>query len=177
MNKKNMLLGVTIAGVLLLCAFNSVIATEASASKFTPYNQVNQVANVNGQQQTSIFAAASYSDPFYPGTTLRLQAGSRVQIFGVLSPFYIPHATVTLQRLNAANGKWSTVTTDTTNHFLTGGYGMPGEYVMYITPNDPGVFTYRVIYSGDSNYAPAVSNEITLIVSNLPPTWLPLAWP
>ena len=172
-----MLLGVTIAGVLLLCAFNSVIATEASASKFTPYNQVNQVADTNGRQQTSIFAAASPIDPFYPGTTLRVQAGTRVQICGALSPLYIPHATVTLQRLNAADGKWSNVTTDTTNHFLIGGYGIPGEYIMYVTPNDPGVFTYRVLYSGDSNYAPAVSNEITLIVSNLPTTWLPLTWP
>ena len=172
-----MLLSAAIAGVLLLCAFNSVTAAAAPGSKFTPYNQGNQAADVNGRQQTSVFAAASYADPFFPGTTLRLQAGNRVQIFGALTPLYIPHATVTLQRLNPADGKWSNVTTDTTNHFLTGGYGMPGEYVMYITPNDPGIFTYRVIYSGDSNYAPAVSNEITLIVSNLPTTWLPLTWP
>jgi len=172
MNLKNTLLSVTIAGVLLLCGFNSVTAAPAPGCKFTSYNQDNHAASVNGREETSIVAAASPIDPFCPGTKLRLQVGSPIELFGVLSPYDIPKAILILQRLNVGNGTWSTVMTDRTHYFLTGEYAMPGEYVMYITPRVAGVSTYRVLYYGDSQHAPAVSNEITLIVTNFPSTWL-----
>jgi len=64
MNIKNMLISVAIVGVLSLCAFNSV--TAAPVSKFTPDNQGNCAANVNGRQQTCITAAVSLIDPILP---------------------------------------------------------------------------------------------------------------
>ena len=172
MNVKNILLSLTIAGVLLLCAFNSVAATEASGGKFSPYKQGNLAPDVNGRQQTDIIASASLVDPYSPGPNLRLQVGSPVEIVGVLSPCSIPNPTLILQRLNVGNGTWSTITPDRTQYWSTGGHAIPGEYMMYITPREPGVWTYRVLYNGDSNYAPAVSNEITLTVSNFPSKWL-----
>jgi len=178
MNIKNMLISVAIVGVLSLCAFNSV--TAAPVSKFTPDNQGNCAANVNGRQQTYITAAASLIDPFCPGTKLTLQVGSPVELFGVLSASDKPtsylqplqplvtcdihNPKLILQRLNAGNGTWSTVATDRTQFFST------GEYVMNLTPKVAGASMYRVLYYGDSNYAPAVSNEIMLIVTNTPPT-------
>ena len=173
-----MLISVAIVGVLSLCAFNSV--TAAPVNKFTPDNQGNCAVNVNGRQQTYITAAVSLIDPFCPGTNLRLQVGSPIELFGVLSvsdrptvylqplqPLItcdIPSPKLILQRLNAGNGTWSTVATERTQFFST------GEYVMNLTPKVAGVSTYRILYFGDSNYSPAVSNEITLIVTNMPPT-------
>ena len=79
-----MLISVAIVGVLSLCAFNSV--TAAPVSKFTPDNQGNCAANVNGRQQTYITAAASLIDPFCPGTKLTLQIGAPAE----LSVFSLP---------------------------------------------------------------------------------------
>jgi len=39
--------------------------------------------------------------------------------------------------------------------------------MMTLTPEVAGVYTYRVTYDGDNQYAPAVSNVITLTATNV----------
>jgi len=58
---------------------------------------------------------------------------------------------------------WPTVYTEHTNQPNT--YSVKaGTFVLTLTPEVAGVYTYRVTYDGGSQYAPTVSNNVTLTV-------------
>jgi hypothetical protein len=40
-------------------------------------------------------------------------------------------------------------------------------FIMKLPPKVAGVYTYQITYDGDDQYAPAVSNVVTLTVTNV----------
>jgi hypothetical protein len=58
----------------------------------------------------------------------------------------------------------STIDADPDNPILTISIGM---FAVKLTPEAAGVYTYRVTFDGDDQYAPAVSNVVTLTVTNM----------
>ena len=79
----------------------------------------------------------------------------------------IPNATINMQSMSS-NGTWITV--DSGRTLLdTGqtGNNYSGRFIMTLTPEATGVYTYRVTYDGDSEYTPAVSNVITLTATDV----------
>jgi len=69
-----------------------------------------------------------------------------------------PNATINLQSMNADGGTWRTVATQIADG---------GLFTMALTPSAARVYKYRVTYDGDGQYAPAISNIVTLIVTNM----------
>jgi hypothetical protein len=166
MNIKNGLICVSIVAILSLCTFNNVAA--APVSKLTPDTHSNYAGDMRGGQQTYIV----FGDPTTNGITMGV--GQHIAILGVLtygtpptssfnSPHGIPDATVNIQTLNSDGQTWTTVATKST---LPAGYSA-GTFLVTITPTVAGVYTYRVTYDGNSQYAPTVSNTKTLTVTNV----------
>jgi hypothetical protein len=182
MNIKNGLICVVIVAVLSLCTFNNVAA--APASKLTPDTHSNYVGDARGDgQQTYILATLNSNETKVTG-----RVGQSVYLQGVLSSgtppaswrdssHGIPNATVNVQCINpygnastvniqnmfSDENEWTTVYTVRTN--LANTYPVKaGTFILILTPEVVGVYTYRVTYDGDSQYAPAVSNNVTLTV-------------
>ena len=102
--------------------------------------------------------------------------GQYVDLRGILSsgtppasPYDYSHgianATVNIQSMNSDGKTWTTVDTKRTN--LPNDYPGAGTFILILTPKDVGAYTYRVTYDGDSQYAPSVSNVVTLTVTNV----------
>jgi hypothetical protein len=70
-------------------------------------------------------------------------------------------AFVNIQSLNSDGNTWTTVATRETNTISTGFVSVK------LVPQATGVYTYRLTYDGDSKYASAVSNTVTLTVTNV----------
>ena len=175
MNTKNQLICVLIVVVLSPCTFNNVAATPVS--KLIPDAHSNYAANARGLQQTYITAFVSFSGTMHPVTELTLGVGQSVSVFGVLSsdsPATAPsdyshgisNATVNIQTM-IDDKTWNTVATKITQWNDQNQLLSAGAFMMTITPNVAGVYTYRVTYDGDGQYAPAVSNVVTLTVTNV----------
>jgi len=175
MNTKNQLICVLIIAISSLCTFNSVAA--APVSKLTLDTHSNYAANANGLQQTYITAFVCSSGTMHPATELTLGVGQSVSVFGVLSsdsPATAPsdyshgisNATVNIQTM-IDDKTWNTVATKITQWKDPNQLLSPGAFMMTLTPNVAGVYTYRVTYDGDGQYAPAVSNVVTLTVTNV----------
>ncbi|MGB8311955.1 MAG: hypothetical protein WCE81_08850 [Halobacteriota archaeon] len=166
MNIKNGLICVLIVAVLSLCTFNSVAA--APASKLTPDIHSNYAADVRGGQQTYLITTLNFGN----ATTVTMWVGQYVWLTGVLSStpptswcdtsHGIANKTVNIQNMNSDGKTWSTVATRS-----TGNDRNSGVILVQLTPKAAGVYTYRMIYYGDSQYAPAVSNVVTLTVTNV----------
>ncbi len=75
---------------------------------------------------------------------------------------------VNIQSMNSDGKTWTTVDTEKTLSTDTRPYSnTAGIFIVKLTPAVAGVFTYRVTYDGDGQYAPAVSNTVTLTVTNV----------
>ena len=59
------------------------------------------------------------------------------------------------------------VATHITDSTSAAGLSLLGIFSAKLTPMVAGVYTYRVTYDGNNQYAPAVSNVVTLTVINV----------
>ncbi|HXY88036.1 MAG TPA: Ig-like domain-containing protein [Candidatus Acidoferrales bacterium] len=84
-------------------------------------------------------------------------ARSRICSLNGLMVTVFPNATINLQSMNADGETWSTVATQIADGRL---------FTMTLPPSAAGVYKYRVTFDGDSQYVPAVSNTVTLTVTN-----------
>jgi hypothetical protein len=127
-------------------------------------------------QQTHILATINGDR-----TTVTIGVGQYVSLDGVLSygtpptswldtSHGIKDATINIQSLNSEGNTWSTVATvstldaDPDNPIPTVSVGM---FAAKLTPEAAGVYSYWVTYDGNSQYAPTVSNVVTLTVTNV----------
>ena len=178
MSIKNGLICLLIVAILSLCTFNGVAA--APASKFTDIYS-NYAGDVrDGRQKTYILATFSWDANT---TAITMGLGNSIYFNGVLASdtpptsavdhsHGIPNATVNVQSLNTDGETWTTVATKTTWSTIPPSEYSPelnvmGEFMAKITPSAAGVYTFRVTFDGDSQYAPSVSNVITLTVTNV----------
>jgi len=154
MNIKKALICLSIAAVLTLSVPN---AAAASANK--------QTTNVHSSYATGA------SDKERPVIALLLgknttAVNAPVNIGGALATdeqgalHYIGGATITIQQLNYNGTEWNKLGTLQTSTDKDAGI-----FVGNITPKDRGYHIYRATYDGGSNYAPAVSNVVALIVN------------
>jgi hypothetical protein len=76
---------------------------------------------------------------------------------------------VHIQSMNSDGKTWSTVATDSTvnDPGLLSSPRANGMFIVELTTTTAGVYTYRVTYDGDSKYASAISNTVTLTVTNV----------
>jgi len=107
-----------------------------------------------------------------------LGVGQWIYFSGVLSPgtpptssfdtsHGIPNMTVNIESMNSDGKTWSTVATRITDSNSGPGPSLLGMFSAKLTPNAAGVYTYQVTYDGNSQYAHAVSNVVTLTVTNV----------
>jgi hypothetical protein len=165
---KKAILSLSIIAILTICMLNSVAA--GPVNKQTTNVHSNYAVNVRGQQQTYL---AAYVGGIGGATAATIGVGGQYDyLVGFLSfgtppasswdfSHGMPNATINIQSMNS-DGTWSTVATKTTD------VPVPlGMFRTTLTPAVAGVYTYRVTYDGDSQYAPAVSNVVTLTVTNV----------
>ncbi|HXY87628.1 MAG TPA: Ig-like domain-containing protein [Candidatus Acidoferrales bacterium] len=170
MNIKSQLICVLIVTVLSLCPVSNVAA--APVSKLTPEIHSNYAGDLKGGRQTYIIARFFFFAPTFCGeaTILTMEVGQSIHLKGVLSydtpptnstdySHGIPYKTLNIQSLNSDGETWSTVGTLGTSE--------SGAFDVKLTPTAVGVYTYWITYDGDSQYAPAVSNVVTLTVTNM----------
>jgi len=170
MNIKNGLICLLIVALLSLCAFNGVAAVPVS--KLTPDTHSNYAGDVRGKQQTYLLARFFFFAPTFYGeaTTLTIGVGQSIHLKGVLSydtpptnstdySHGISYKTLNIQSLNSDGETWSTIGTSGTSE--------RGAFDVALTPPAAGAYTYRTTYDGDDQYAPAVSNIVTLTVTNM----------
>ena len=167
MKIKNAIISLLVIMILTICMFNSVAA--APVSKQTPDVHSNHAINVKGVQQTYIFAAIG------GGKTVTMGVGKNVSVDSILSygtpatswqdtSHGIPNAIINIQNMNSDGQTWSTIDTSITQSSSSTNVG---SFTVKLTPKVAGVYTFRVTYDGDSQYAPAVSDVLTLIAWNL----------
>jgi hypothetical protein len=148
-----------IAALLTLCVPN---VAAAQASKVTPVTYSGHALDTDAtaQQSTVLYITLMNKNGEEISTA---KVNQTVDLVGGLvsgtssAPNYIGGAKVTVQAL--INETWTTLATTTTQ---TGQY--KGFFIGTITPHAAGVFSLRAIYDGDSQYAPTVSNVVTLTV-------------
>ena len=172
MNMKNGMICVLIVALLSLCMFNNVAA--APVSKHPTNVHSNNAMDVRGNQQTYLVAYLRNNQ-----TAVTMAVNQSTYLYGVLSsgtpptsaydPSHgIPNATINIQSMSSDGKTWITVNSERTLPD-TGQTGntYSGRFIMTLTPEVAGVYTYRVTYDGDSQYSPAVSNMITLTATNV----------
>jgi len=152
MNIKNGLICLLIALILTLCMPNDVAA---SACKQTTNVHSNYAMDVPVKQQPTLLlslskniTAVNTQVDLYGGLATSTSSGGINGIEG---------ATINIQRLDTYDGTWYTRGTLTT---MSGNFS--GFFIVHITPKEPGTYIYRATFDGDINYAPAVSNVVTL---------------
>ncbi len=176
MGMKKAIISLSIIALLSICMFNGVAA--APVSKHPTDVHSNYAGDLRGIKQTYLLAK-------FRGevTAVTMGVGQYTYLDGVLASVTpptssqdfshgIPNATVNIQSLNSDGKTWTTVATKTTWSTIPPSIYNPelnvmGEFMVKLTPTAAGVYTYRVTYDGDSQYAPAVSNVITLTVTNM----------
>ena len=176
MNFKKYLICVSIVAILTLCV-PSVAAVPMNKLKTT---HSNYAGDERGGQQTYIAADLGVDC----AKAITIGVGQSVYLNGELS-YDIPptdswdyshgiaNKTVNIQSMNPDGQTWTTVATRTTlpddpQTGITGKvYNSLGRVVLKLTPMAAGVYTYRVTYDGDNQYNPAISNTVTLTVTNM----------
>ena len=179
---KKVVLSLSIIAILTICMFNSVAA--APVNKQTTNVHSNYALDVRGilidrpDQQTYILTTLGDGD----ATAVTIGVGQSVYLRGVLSygtppnsshdtSHGIPDKTVNIQSLNSDGQTWTTVATKSTLPDTSQYFGIlpqtSGTFIVKLTPTVAGVYTYRVTCDGSSQYAPAVSNAVTLTVTNV----------
>jgi hypothetical protein len=161
------ILSLSIVAILAICMFDGVAA--APVSKQTTDVHRNYTVDVKGdRQQTYLVAYLRNQTAITIGVDQPVYLGGILDVSPTFSPGRgIPNATVNIQSLNPDGKTWSTVATRITEAVDQQGHGMNGFFVVVLTPVVAGVYTYRVTYDGDSQYAPSVSNIVTLTVTNV----------
>ncbi len=155
MNSKKALICLSIAAVLTLCVPNVAVA---SANKQTINVHGSYAMDVPDKTQTALVLALSNN---------KTVVGTPVDIVGALAAkehdtiHFIGGATITIQQLCTNGTTWNTIGTVQT--LSTG--NETGFFGARITPKSSEYYVLRATYDGDSNYAPAVSNVVALIVN------------
>jgi len=155
MNSKKALICLSIAAVLTLCVPN-VVAASANTPAINIHSSYSMDAPV--KTQTALVLALSNN---------KTVVGTPVDIVGALAAKehdtiqYIGGATITIQQLGTNGTTWNTIGTVRT--LSTG--NETGFFGASITPKSSEYCILRATYDGDSNYAPAVSNVVALIVN------------
>ena len=167
MGTKKAIISLSIIALLSICMFNGV--TAAPVTKHPTDVHSGYAADVRGNQQTYLVAYYRNNQ-----AAITIGVGQSIYLGGILdlSPNFspghgIPNATVNIQSMNPDGKTWSTVATRITEAVDQHGSGTNGFFVVELTPVVAGVYTYRVTYDGDSQYAPAVSNTVTLTATNV----------
>ncbi|HYA61314.1 MAG TPA: hypothetical protein VED16_04465 [Candidatus Acidoferrum sp.] len=146
MNKKIKIIGVPIIAILVLGVLNV-----AAASTGTPTIAASDayMPNAAAPQQTTIAINAptqvKTNDSIYVNGTLSTGAKG------------IASAVVHLQWIDLTTGNWTT--------FSDGKTGESGQFSVPVFIYFPASYTFRVIYDGDSQYAPSVSNDVMVTVT------------
>ncbi len=173
MGMKKAIISLSIVAILTICVFNGVAA--AAVSKQTTDVRSNYAVDARGNQQTYLAAYLGLDD----ATALTMGVGQYTYLYGVLSVGTPPtssndyshgigNARVNIQSMNSDGKTWSTVATHITSADASvPGMPLVGFFSAKLTPNGAGVYTYRVTYDGESQYAPTVSNVVTLTVTNV----------
>ncbi len=149
-----------IAAILILCV-PYVAVGQAMKSTPATYTKYALDAEATAKQPTVLIIALMNKN----GEEIRTaKVGQTLDLVGGLvsgtskAPNYIGGAKVNIQQL--VTGTWTSLGTATTE---TG--QQKGFFIGTITPTSSGAFSFRVIYDGDSQYAPAVSNVVNLTVN------------
>jgi hypothetical protein len=162
---KKAIISLLIIAILTICMFNSVAA--APVAKHSTDVHSGYAVDENGKQQTYIDAYLGNARAITIGVGQSIYLGGILDLSPTFSPGHgIPNATVNIQSMNPDGKTWSTVATRITEAVDQQGHGMNGFFVVVLTPVVAGVYTYRVTYDGDSQFAPAVSNVVTLTATN-----------
>jgi len=158
----------------------------APVSKLMSDIHSNYAGDLRAGQQTYILATLNSN-----ATTIVMGVGQSVYLHGILSAGTPPASwrdsshgipdvtvniqcmnsdgntwTVNIQRVNSDENTWTTVYTERTNP--PNAYpAKAGTFIMTLTPKVAGTYNYRITYDGDSQYAPAVSNVVTLAALNV----------
>jgi hypothetical protein len=129
---------------------------------------------VKGKQQTYLVAYLRRNQ-----TAIIIGVNQSIYLYGVLSAgtppasandasHGIPNATINVQSMNSDTKTWVTVYSERTLPDTSEtGYNYSGRFITTLTPVVAGVYSYRVTYDGDSQFAPAVSNVVTLTATNV----------
>ena len=156
MRMKKAIMSLSVIVILTICMFNSVAAAPVSKQMTDVHS--NYPVDAPVKTQTALVLALSNN------TTV---VGTPVDIVGALAAkehdtiHYIGGATITLQQLSTNGTAWNTIGTVQT--LSTG--NETGFFGERITPKSSEYYILRATYDGDSNYAPAVSNVVALIVN------------
>ena len=154
MRVKNAIISLSVLATLTICMFNSVAA--APVSKQTPDVHGSYAMSASDKVQPVIAILLSDNVTTVNGT-VSIYGGIATGESGALH--YIAGATITIQQLSYNGTEWHNLGTLQT---LTG--KNTGFFVANYTPKVQGYHILRATYDGDSNYAPAVSNVVALIV-------------
>jgi len=144
------------------------------------FSMPNVAAASAGKPAINIHSSYAMDAPVKTPTALVIQLSSNttaankpVYIYGALvaqehgTTHYIGGATITIQQLTSTNGTvWSrvgTLQTTTANNEV--GASTTPNFSGTETPTISGYYVIRATYDGDSNYAPAVSNVVSLTVN------------
>jgi hypothetical protein len=144
--------------MLTLCVLN-IAAASASTPTTATHNRYN--TDTTDQQTTTLVIRLmnNNGDEIVTANVNQTVNVVGVLMAGTLTPNFIGGAKVNTQ-LMKTNGTWTTISTTTTE---TGQY--KGMFAAPITPTSTGAFSYRATYNGDSQYAPTVSNVVTLTIT------------
>jgi len=146
MNMNIKIISVPIITILMLGVLNV-----AAASSGTPTIAARDVyiTNATAPQQTTIAINAP----------TQVKTNESIYVNGTLSTGAkgIATAVVHLQWLDLTTGNWTILSDGKTSE--SGQFSVP--VFMYFPAN----YTFRVIYDGDSRYAPSVSNEVMVTVT------------
>ena len=151
--------------ILSLCV-PSVVAV--SVGKHSTDVHSGYAIDMKGKQQTYLAAWLGGGD-----TSVTMGVGQYVYLKGVLSSTAnfsqgIPNETINTQQLNSDGKTWATVYTETTMPDTSNiGTQLMGTFIEKLTPQAAGVYTYRMTFNGDDQHEPAVSNTVTLTVTNV----------
>ena len=160
MNIKN---GLVCLSIIAIVTFSIPNVTAASAGKTAINTHSNYAMDAPVKTQTALVLALSSN------TTA---AGKPVYIYGALvagqgTMHYVAGATITIQQLTSTNGPvWSRIgTLQTTTADDQVGASITPNFSATETPTTSGYYIIRATYDGDNNYAPAVSNVVSLTVN------------
>jgi hypothetical protein len=172
MEMKKTIISLAIIAVLSICMFNGVAT--ARVTKHSTDVHSNYAADVKGNQQTYLVAYLRNNQ-----TAVTMAVNQSTYLHGVLSAgtpptsaydtsHGIPNATISVQSMSSDGKTWVTVYSERTLPDTSQtGNNYPGRFIRILTPVVAGVYTYRVTYDGDSQYAPAVSNVVTITATNV----------
>jgi len=146
MKMKTRIIGLAILALLTLCLLN-VAAASTTNPATAPHSKI--VTDVKGQQPTTL----TFTSP------AQVKVNESYTVSGSLTSggTGVSGATINFQYQYLDSGRWVTLWTDTTNS--------NGNIADKVAAHQTGDHHNRLTYDGNSQYAPAVSNEVVVTVS------------